>query len=829
MNQELYINGQKADIKEDSLILFTYQQSDYSDPTAVKNSYTKSITLPGTKNNNKIFNEIYRLDYYQDDQYNMLFNPSKRTQFEIIGNGNLLEQGYLKLTKITGQGQYREYQISLYGGLGDFMYSLQYDSEGNKLTLYDIVSYDYVNLDFTINRQTVKEAWEWINGDRKSSSKWGDINFAPCYNGIPENDNFDAKKIALYVGENEDSLFSPMLIPCTSGSQTLNGLPYQSGSNYQGYKDNNNYYWTLIELDEGKDEWQIGDHRSWMQRPMFSMKFLFEMIESYLRRVIVPQFRIILDETWFNDHNPYWNDIWVTLPLLYENKEDVKSGDLIDHKILFSGTKTPYEYLTSYTKSFGLWYDYDRITRKLTILPRYKFYDKQVKDINNKIDMSNVKIDPLTFSFRTLKYNWKESEDNISEDYKKKTGDDYGIWGIDTGWEFDNSSKTVPQNQIMKSAVDIREKSIYFSTLLLEHGTPSHQEDGYEILPSWMWDSNIKYYLYNNNNKEDTKVYDNIKPDFNPPKGLDILYTGYMMDNKLTGEMNRDGWAKPKFSDEENKPVDGRDVFLLYTGKDDAARWYKSTSTTSYNPSIWQNCTYVTDDVDGFETVNENKRCWINTTLRTGYYSLPYALKVTLPKFNRMDMTDKYVNWSLDLGKPAQTYVYSDIVYPQTSTISRKTFLDRYISDLYNVNTRLFETKMKIEDPYKAMKTVYCFQNSLWVINKLTDFNYNTNLTKVQFIKVNDIKNYIIDFTVTPTTYTCNHLAQTMNIDFGVDDYEYITWEKDAEWLTLSRNSVNKKPIILIQNNVTNITRTGHIWFLYGTNTQMITITQTSK
>ena len=96
MNQELYINGQKADIKEDSLILFTYQQSDYSDPTAVKNSYTKSITLPGTKNNNKIFNEIYRLDYYQDDQYNMLFNPSKRTQFEIISNGTSLEQGYSK-------------------------------------------------------------------------------------------------------------------------------------------------------------------------------------------------------------------------------------------------------------------------------------------------------------------------------------------------------------------------------------------------------------------------------------------------------------------------------------------------------------------------------------------------------------------------------------------------------------------------------------------------------------------------------------------------------------------------------------------------------------
>ena len=97
--------------------------------------------------------------------------------------------------------------------------------------------------------------------------------------------------------------------------------------------------------------------------------------------------------------------------------------------------------------------------------------------------------------------------------------------GIDTGWEFDNSSKTVPQNQIMKSAIDIREKSIYFSTLLLGYGTQFHLEGGYEILPSWMWDSNIKYYLFNKNNNQDTKVYNNVKPDTNPPEGLDILYT----------------------------------------------------------------------------------------------------------------------------------------------------------------------------------------------------------------------------------------------------------------------------------------------------------------
>ena len=744
MKQELYINGQKADIKEDSLILFTYQQSDYSDPTAVKNSYTKSVTLPGTPNNHRIFNEIYRLDYFQNQN---LFNPSKRTQFEIISNGTLLEQGYLKLTKITGQGEYREYQISLYGGLGDFMYSLQYDYEGNKLSMYNIVSYDYADLDFTINRQTIKEAWDWINGDRKKYSKWSEINFAPCYNGLPECDNFDNKKIALYCGDSPNTFTSPVYLQFISEGQILQGLPAQTG-NYQGYRDRNNHYWSLIKLPEGIDEWQVGDHRSWMQRPMFSVKFLFSMIENYLRETVNPKFTMELDESWFNDQNPYWNDIWITLPLLYENKEGVKSGDNITHNDLFKKTKTPYEYLTSYTKSFGLWYDYDTTTRVLTITPRYKFYDPNnpnVINIENKIDRGGVKIDPLSFSFRTLRYEWKEGEDNISENYKKNTNDTYGVYGVDTGWEFDNSAKVVPTNQIMKNAIDVREKSPYYSTTLFGYGLTTHPSGGYEIMPSWCWSNDIKYILYNKNQSEDQKIYENVRPDFTAaPDGLDNLYSGYMMNGVLTGDRNQDGVYKPNFHNDENKTVDGSDVFLLYTGKDMADRWYKASQNTTYTPLGDQQINYISDDVDGFETMHDDKHMWINTTHRTGYQSIPYTLAAVFPKFNRMHITNKTVDYSLDLGKPAQTYVYPDIEYDDSATISRKTFLDDYISDLYNVNTRLVETRMKIENPHKAMRSVFFFDNSLWVINKMTDFNYENNLTTVQFIKVNDIDNYVV-------------------------------------------------------------------------------------
>lgn len=739
MKQELYINNQRADIKDDSLILFTYQQSDYSDPTAVKNSYTKSVTLPGTKNNCKIFNEIYRFDYHQNTQ---TFNPSKRTQFEIYSNGNLLERGYLKLTKITGQGEYREFQISLYGGLGDFMYNLQYDSDGNKITLYDIVSYDWVDLDFTISRSTVKSAWDRINGDRTGYSKWDYINFAPCYNGLPELDGFDNRKIAVYCG-NSLPAKPGVMTDIWIGDIEHNYLITASGD-YITWADEYGNRWGLIETGDGMDEWEVGDHRCWMQRPVFSMKFLFKMIENYLKEKVEPRFTMDLDKSWFHDDNPYWNDIWITLPMLYENNEDVKSGDTINHKTLFGSSKTPYEYLISYTKSFSLWYDYDPFTRTLKITPRYSFYSSDLKDISGKIDMSDIKITPLAFSFRTLKYDWKEGEDRISGEYKKKTGEDYGVYGIDTGWEFDNSSKTVPSNQIMKNTVDVRRSGPYFSTYQLVYDDKVDNLDRtYEIMPSWLKQNDIKYTLWNKNNTEDTLVIGDLHPAVYAKITM-TLASAYMKKGTQEGDKDMDGAAKPVFSNTDNKSVDGSDVFLLYTGKNTAPRWDKISDYSTYD--IAYNVNYITDDIEGFENLTDGKRCWINTVLPVWAAGVcPYATSAEFPKFNRMQIGNR-VDWSLDFGKPAQTYVYPDLGYSEINTISRKTFLDEYLADLYSVDTRLVETKMRIEDPYAVMHTMFYFGGCVWVINKMTDFNYENNLTKVEFIKVNDVNSYVLPF-----------------------------------------------------------------------------------
>ena len=53
------------------------------------------------------------------------------------------------------------------------------------------------NIDFTINIDTVKEAWSAL--EKGTKGKWQAINFMPAYNGLP--DNFDSDKIIINNGE----------------------------------------------------------------------------------------------------------------------------------------------------------------------------------------------------------------------------------------------------------------------------------------------------------------------------------------------------------------------------------------------------------------------------------------------------------------------------------------------------------------------------------------------------------------------------------------------------------------------------------------------------
>lgn len=234
----LYIGGTLADLADDGLVLLNVALTDLTNPAVMRNSWTQDVELPRSPQNDRIFGHSGRLDRLAGaGGSGPDFNASKRTPFAIyIETGEVLFAGYAKLTSITRDA----YHVQLYGGLGDFLYGLAYDTAGNKRSLADL---DYgVDLDFTINAQTVREAWARLLGDATKPEKWDVINFAPCYNGIPS--DFGADKAVAQPGNVGQSV--------PSGYTTKNGF-------------------TLIGLPAAHDEWEVCDLRSYLQRPVVSM------------------------------------------------------------------------------------------------------------------------------------------------------------------------------------------------------------------------------------------------------------------------------------------------------------------------------------------------------------------------------------------------------------------------------------------------------------------------------------------------------------------------------------------------------------------------------
>jgi len=124
---------------------------------------------------------------------------------------------------------------------------------------------------------------------KRVEGKWDIINFAPCYNGIPE--NFDAGK----------ALADPSDIGLPA-SITEGGITY--GPSVAGH--------TLITLPEAIDEWAAKDLRSYLQRPV--IKF-WKILEAIANPANNGGWSIDLSDIDNTTKFPY-KEVWLTRPLL---------------------------------------------------------------------------------------------------------------------------------------------------------------------------------------------------------------------------------------------------------------------------------------------------------------------------------------------------------------------------------------------------------------------------------------------------------------------------------------------------------------------------------
>lgn len=319
---ELYIADSMVEFTNPPEIFMTYAHEDLHNPTVVKNSYSKTVTIDGTPRNNQIFGCFFNMQREVGSGYEGTganFNASKRVPFALYRNRERMEHGYCKLDGVKRNGNMIQYNITLYGGLGQFFYNLSTKSDGEKMKLSDL---DFgggdKEFDLAVDKTAITKAWRHVNGINDYGEIYDKINFAPCYNGIPK--DFSADKVAIDVNSfqgNNPQLYK-QFITSKSGYTTVDG-------------------WVMGEMEKEYDEWQVKDLRSYLQRPVIRFK---EIIDACCDKRNNGGYKVDLDEDFFNENNPYYEDAWMTLPLITEieqTEEKPISLSQSDGKITLSG------------------------------------------------------------------------------------------------------------------------------------------------------------------------------------------------------------------------------------------------------------------------------------------------------------------------------------------------------------------------------------------------------------------------------------------------------------------------------------------------------------
>lgn len=689
-NVFLWINDQRVDLNDDALIQFNYLQTDLDNPTAVRNSYSHTVTLPATDVNNRIFGSYFRLDRVTGTG----FNPMVRTPFAIYDEKHtLLESGYLKLDKVMRKnGGIYSYSVNLYGGLGGFFYRLTATDDGEPLNLGDLryvsASYSVMPNDpdakMYVGARSVADAWREACGQSKvtpSYSPWTFfLQFAPCYNGIPDN-NFDANKCIVNASSDLNV-------------RDFNSIYLRSGQ--YAHKDVTNGC-VLVTMATPKDEWVMRDFRAYLQRPVVSVREVFRAIPY-----TISDYRF----SWSNGVDDIIKDLWLTL---VHPKAD--ANGTYPMRYLFDGSISPAQLLVGIAKTFGFVF---RMTgrNEIEVFTREEYYNGGVTiDITSRVDFSkDVTISPYAFDAKF--YVWKNdvAEGGYAKEYKERYGKDYGQLRVNTNYQFSDNSKNVLDKLAIRSGVMSVKQSQLLRFINVTGQVPANVPQSF--VPAWYEEVKYRYYTNTASTESAEEVVGRGGPGSVSDSWFNYDHPGFDIAERL------------QLTDSEGKPIDGANI-LLYKGGYDTL----PSSTPTYG-MFW----HVTDDDTAvFNALNEGVPCY---DLR----SVGVGIKVErIPRYSRY-----YAAKSLDFGYPLETSIpwlnvnaYTPIYYGRWAW---------YFSDRMDKDTKVLRCWVNLEGMQVGqdlLRNLYYYANSLWCLTKVENYVLGrVGATQCEFVKVQDIDNY---------------------------------------------------------------------------------------
>lgn len=306
MNQYRLLIGpdlKEVDIDDKIGISFSKKWENLEDPTKMYADWSKTINLPVTANNNKIFENLFRPDQVVT---NAGLDPRRRVPFVLLHDQEHIVSGYAKIMNAEDSQKTKRYSLTLYSTIGEIMKELKlitFNPDNATDTKY--IMRNYLSDDCRISRNLVKQSWDQsVKMHYLGTMRDIDIiGFMPVYQG--QYDGFDGSKIQLLTTGSVDRMVR----------------------NYWG--DDEKYA-------DAVDEHYLGDFRSYYQIPYIYVDALVQMIAEKLKELT--GYTVALDSSWFNNKNPYYYNAILSCPSLF----DASSADGEDKKEVYTNVTNIY-------------------------------------------------------------------------------------------------------------------------------------------------------------------------------------------------------------------------------------------------------------------------------------------------------------------------------------------------------------------------------------------------------------------------------------------------------------------------------------------------------
>lgn len=342
---ELYIENKKIDITDDLEINFNYETIDPDKLSAIKNSFSKTVNIPGTPNNNITFGHLFRYDKYipysGPSNIENFYDPHKKVNWFINKNGSVINRGYCTLDNILVKSERNiTYQLTLYGGIGEFFYSLSYNEDGSQKTLADMYWNWYTKNGLIGHGPQTTESDEntrtlyKCSADIVASSYHNlnplytyegttdiekDIVFVPCYTGLYE--DFDSKHMLVSTfNQNYDSYITDdtklKLQKSFPDTYTEDNETYTTIG--KTFSSTDGYKYGLVTFSRDLDPWEAGDLRINELPVAVRLSKLMNVISQ-------PENNGGYNVVWDDDikNSSHWLYSWVMLGKMKQDKDEL--------------------------------------------------------------------------------------------------------------------------------------------------------------------------------------------------------------------------------------------------------------------------------------------------------------------------------------------------------------------------------------------------------------------------------------------------------------------------------------------------------------------------